>query len=809
MHKSLSLLVFVLMLLLISVAATAQGKLSGKLLDDKQQPVGFANIVVLKLPDSSLASTGLTDKNGTFSINTPIAGSYTLKITAIGFKTINTTAFAVNDINSSKDFGSIGLTTEAKTLAEVSVNSLRPTITQLPDRMVVSVAGTAMAAGNTAYDVLGRAPGVFIDHEGNVQLNGRAGVTVMIDGKQTFLSARDLRTLLEGMTAENIKNIEIITNPSAKYDAEGLSGIININLKKNTQRGINGSIYAGATYNWDDFGHSFGGNINHRSGDWNSFLSVDRIRRVGGREATFSRVFYNPSKTTYFDQTAIGNFYVQGPPSFRIGTDYTINTNHSVGAVVSYMQNTGHSEFLTDTWIGGAPNQPDLFIDADNINSNTFSNFTANLHYNIKLDTLGSLITADLDRIRIKNRGEANFYNRYDSLKNNNDRQDNLYTSTPNGFTIYSGRLDFTKMLSKGRKFEAGARISNVASDNDFKFYFNNSGLVLDPLRTNHFKYDEKIYAAYVNYNLNLGKKTALQAGLRMEHTNSIGNLITTGQVTKRSYTDLFPSVFIQQKLHDNYNLTWSYGRRINRPNYGHLNPFRAYRDPYTYIEGNPYLRPQYSHIFSVTQTFKKVYIVTLNYQLYKDQFAELPRLDIANATTIYYTGNVDGAYSLGGTAIAPLKIMKKWDSQNTFVLSYNYNELQTEHGLLINDQLYYSAQSAHTIQLPKEIRMELSLLYQGPAVHGLYQIAPRHRVDIAFRKSIFKKKFDLSINCVDVFRGQRLKFETHINGNINDFDQYLRARVVGMTLRYNFSKGQKVDIKRRNSVEEVNRTGG
>jgi outer membrane receptor protein involved in Fe transport len=786
---------------------TQDGKLNGILLDEKGKPVSFANLVLLKLPDSSLASSGLSNDAGIFSITAPAAGQYILRITAIGFKTVNTPFFEITSAAPSKDFGKMTLSTEAKTLQEVNVSALRPTITQLPDRMVVSIAGTAMAAGNTAYDVLGRSPGIFVDHEGNIQLNGRAGVTVMIDGKQTYLSARDLRTMLEGMSAENIRNIEIITNPSSRYEAEGLSGIININLKKNTQRGINGSVYAGINYNDHHWGHSFGANINHKAGEWNSFLSVDRLRRVGGREATFTRVFLNPGTTTYFDQVAVGNFYSQGPPSVRAGTDYTINSRHSIGGFINYMNNKGHNEFLTDTRIGNAPNQPQLYIDADNINSNTFTNFTANLHYVLKIDTLGSQLTADLDRIRITNRGEANFYNYYDSLYNNNDRKDFLYTTTPNGFTIYSGRLDYTKTLSHGRKFEAGTRASQVESDNDFRFYFNNNGLVLDPLRTNHFKYNENIYAAYLNYNTNLGKKTTLQAGLRMEHTRSIGNLITTGQVTKRQYTDLFPSIFIQQKLYDNYTITWSYGRRINRPNYGNLNPFRAYRDPYTYIEGNPYLRPQYSHSFSVTQTFKKIYILTLNYQLNKDFIAELPRLDVANATTIYYNGNVDGAYSLGATGIAPLKIMKKWDTQNTFVLSYNYNKMTVDHQLVVNDQLYYSIQSAHTIQLPKEIRMELSFLFQGPSAYGLYSIAPRSRIDIAFRKSFLKKKMEISLNAVDIFKGQRLKFETHINGNINDFDQYLRARFIGLTIRYNFSKGQKVDIRRRNTVDELNRT--
>lgn len=800
---------FIFFTLAFMTGHAQQGKLTGTLQDDKGKPIAFANLMLHRLPDSTLSVTGLSNEAGNFRIGTPITGRYYLKATAIGFKSTLLPVIDVADTSTSKDFGMITMAYASKTLQEVNVNALRPTITQYPDKMVVSVAGTAMAAGNTAYDVLGRSPGVFIDHEGNIQLNGRAGVTVMIDGKQTYLSARDLRTLLEGMSAENIKNIEIITNPSSKYEAEGLSGILNINLKKNTQRGINGSFYSGVTYNGKQWGASFGGNINHKTGKWNSFLSLDRLRRVGGREATFTRIFVHPGSSTYFDQVAEGNYVVQGPPVGRIGTDYTINSKHSIGAMVNYNRNTLHQDFLTNTLIGSAPQQPQLHIDADNISSNTFTNFTGNIHYAIKLDTIGSQITSDLDYIKITNRGEAHFYNYYDSLYNDNDSKDFLHTRTPNGFNIYSGRLDYTRMLAHGRKLETGIRLSQVKSDNDFRFYFNNGTLKPDPLRSNHFTYNEKIAAAYVNFNTNFGKKTSVQSGLRMEHTQSIGNLLTTGQKTNREYTDFFPSVFVQHKLHADYTLTGSYSRRINRPNYGNLNPFRAYRDPYTYWEGNPFLKPQYSHSINIAQTYKKVYILTFNYQLNKDFMAELPKLDVANATTIYYIGNVDGAYSVGATAVAPLKIFKKWDTQNTAVLNYNYNEITVDHKLLVNNQLYYSFQSAHTIRLPKEIRLEMTFLFQGSAAYGLYSIAPRSRIDMGFKKSFMKKKLDITLNISDIFKGQRLKFETHINGNVNDFDQYFRSRIIGLTFRYNFSKGQKVDIKRNNNVEELNRTGG
>jgi hypothetical protein len=210
-----------------------------------------------------------------------------------------------------------------------------------------------------------------------------------------------------------------------------------------------------------------------------------------------------------------------------------------------------------------------------------------------------------------------------------------------------------------------------------------------------------------------------------------------------------------------------------------------------------------------VTQTLQKKYVFILSYQLNKDFIAELLRFTPDNTTTIYYNGNVDGAYNFGGTAIAPINITKKWTSQNTLNFTYNYNKIYMDQLRLINKQLYYSFQSVHTILLPQNFRMELTGLYQGPAAYGLYEIKPRGRFDFALRRSFIKKRLDVTINAIDIFKTQRLKFNTRINGNVNDFDQYLRPRVFGLTLRYNFSKGQKVDVKKRNTVDEVNRTGG
>ncbi|WP_247233087.1 outer membrane beta-barrel family protein [Telluribacter sp. SYSU D00476] len=814
MKKSLlvwlgKLCLFLLFSTVLKAQTTPPGVISGLLLDSTTtKPIEYATVALLPKGQTQSTAGTLTDGQGRFTFTGVALGEYELVVSFLGYETKTIRGIALTEQRPRANVGPIQLPVVATNLKEVNVQAMRPTITQEADRMVVSVEGTAMAAGNTAFTVLARSPGVFVDAEGNIQLNGRSGVTVMIDGRLTYLSARDLRAMLEGMSAENIKNIEIITNPSAKYDAEGTSGILNINLKKNTQRGINGSVYAGYTNNFQQYGYTYGGNINHKSGRWNSFLNLDAARRVGGREATFTRIFYGQDRTTYFDQVATGNFTAEGPPSVRLGTDYSLNDRHSVGFTSYYVTNRAVSDFLTDTYIGYAPATPSQYIDADNISSNTFTSFTSNLHYTGKLDTLGTTLSTDLDYARIGNRGEANFYNYFTDLATGQQTRDFLYTNTPNGYNIYSAKVDFTRPLAPGHKMEAGIKGSRVVSDNDFRFYFNNERLVLDPQRTNHFNYRESILAAYVNWNGKLSKRFTLQAGLRAENTSSLGTSYTTGQVTERDYLNFFPSLFLQQKVREDYQVSYSYSRRLTRPNYGNLNPFRSYRDPYTYTEGNPYLRPQYTQSFGINQTFKKVYNLNAFYNYNRDVMAEIPILDVANATTIYTTGNVNDGYNIGFTGVAPLKIAKWWDTQNTTVLSYSKFTMVSNEGPLVNDQVFFMLQSNHTIQLPLEVRMELNLLYRGPAASGLYHMAPMHRVDVAFKRSFKKKKLDLTVNANDLFKGFRYYWTTDIGGNVNEFDQYFRWRSVGATLRYNFSKGQKVDVKRRNnSLEEMNRT--
>ena len=807
------ILTTLLFFMFLTQAALAQsgGFLSGKLQDEKGEVLSFANVALFQASDSSLLTGAVSDADGNFKIKSPESpGVYFLQISAIGFKQLNTPSFSISSPEESKDFGAISLKEDVQLLQEVSVEALRPTIVNEADKMVVSVEGSALAASSTAMEVLAKAPGIWIDQDGNIQLNGQAGVRILIDGRPTYLSAKELQNMLEGMSAENIKNIEIINNPSAKYDAEGTAGIVNINLKKNTISGLNGSMHAGYQYNGLQ-GYSTGTNLNYKKGKWSSFANVDVARRARFREAIFTRQFNTPTSSTNFDQTAREDV-LRFAPSLRLGTDYELSEKHSIGASVNLAYHESSHDFRTDSYISNGNAAENLFIDSDNYTKNNYSNNTFNLHYSGKLDTLGSALSADLDLAKLADKGQARFTNSFDSLAPNTvDFQNHLSNENPSQFDIYSVKVDYVKAFPTKQKLELGAKSSYVVSDNEIRFYQHLEGSrIPDPSRSNHFVYRENIYAAYANFSTPIGEKLSLQAGLRAEQTVAEGESLTLKQTTPRKYLDLFPSVFVQQNVSKDYQLNYNYSRRIQRPYYGSLNPFIFYLDPFTMAQGNPYLRPQYTHSFGITQTFKNTYNLMLEYAKTQDFIGEVPFLDDETKQTVFRVSNVENADNLSATMVAPIKVMKNWDANNNATLAYQRYSTVLSNELRQNERLFYTIQSSHNILLPKSIRMELNAGYQGPLAWGMYQIEGNWWVDLGLKKSFMDDKLDLSMNVTDIFRSRKVLGSANLGDDINSFKQYFSNQSVGMSIRYRFSRGEKFEMKQRNnSLEELNRTGG
>ncbi|PRY04269.1 outer membrane receptor protein involved in Fe transport [Pontibacter ummariensis] len=803
------LFLIILTLSVLSHEAIAQGILSGAVKDGQGQPLGFVNVAVLKASDEAVMTGTIADMEGGFQIVTPVAGKYKLKLSMVGYTSTETAPFDVTSSNFSKDFGTFSLSEDAKMLREVTVQAMRPTVISHADKMVVNVEGTAMAAGATAFEVLTKSPGVWVDQDGNIKLNGKAGVQIMIDGRKAYLTGKELQNLLQSMSADNMKDLEIVTNPSAKYEAEGASGIININLKKNTAGGMNGSVHAGYQYS-ELHGYTAGTDLNYKQGKWSSFVNLDVAERTNYRTNDMQRI-YLEKQGLKLSQYVVekGTRFI---PALRFGTDYSLNSKHSVGFLANASFYNTEGRINTNAYLRGSQPENDLYIKADNHAETEYDNTTFNLHYLGRLDSLGTTLSADLDYVRLASKDESRFLNKYDSLGNNSPVMiDLLTTENPSNYDIYAARADFTKPLGKGRKLELGAKASRVVSDNELKFYQSTDGKkVLDNSRSNHFIYKENIYAAYANFSASLSDKWNLQGGLRAEQTITNGKSETLDERTKKSYLDLFPSLFLQQNVNENYQISYSYSRRISRPRYSALNPFVFYLDPYSVVLGNPGLKPQYTHSFTVTQTLQQRYNMVLDYAVTKDYIIEVPAKTSSDEVTLFQQQNVDDMQSASATLVAPVRVSARWEMNNSATVLYQDFAQRRGDQVLKNEQATFIAQSNHNVQLPAGVRMEVNAGYRGPVAYGLYELHSNWWVDAGLKRSFLSDKLDLSLNVTDIFRSKKIEGVTQVEGYAISAEQYQGTQSFRFNLRYRFNKGEKVDTKKRNvNLDEVNRAGG
>lgn len=810
--KNLYCLLGLIFLFCFSRATQAQtnSQLTGLVEDGKGIAVPYASVAIVQTTTQAVVTGVTTNDQGAFTIKTPAIGTYLLRITAIGLTNFDSAPFEVTSADFSKNFGTLTVQEDTKLLKEVTVQSMRPKVVAHADKMVVSVDGTALAASSTAYEVLAKSPGVFIDQDGNIQLNGKGGIQIMIDGKLTYLSGKELQTLLQGMSAENLKDIEIITNPSAKYDAEGNSGILNINLKKNTLTGVNGSVYVGTQYNGLT-GYSSGGTINYKKGKWSSSANFDAARRVFYRNTIMTREFNTDSSNTRQDVTGRQED-VRQVPSLRLTSDYDLTDKHSVGVTANLYYQDFDSEFKTRTFASNGNRELDSLITATNLIDGKFSNYTFNGHYLGKLDTTGTTLSADVDYVTINNNGNSRFFNLYQQLNGGgNSRLVLPGSDNPSNYRIFSAKTDFTKAFSKDTKMEMGAKVSRVVSDNDLQFFYNVDNVKQpDSTRSNHFIYKESIFAAYVNYNTKLSEKWSLQSGLRAEQTLGIGDLLTTNTTFKRNYLNLFPSIFLMHNISKDYQVSYNYSRRINRPRYESMNPFVFYIDPYTYAQGNPSLRPAYTNSFEVTQTLKTKYIFKMGYAVTTDFIAEVPEQYPELNRTVFMQTNVKRYENINSNLVLPIKISKNWEMNNNFTVAYQDYTIEQKDQSLRNKQLNYYAQTTQNIQLPQKVKLEVNGFFQGPFAYALYRISPLWGIDVGLKRSFLDDKLEFSVNVNDIFRGQQIIGKANYNGNINEFDQYFGSRSLRVNLRYRFNKGAKFEEKKRNTnLEELNRAGG
>lgn len=767
-------------------SAAINGTIAVKVSDKAGKPLPFASILLRKTQDSSLVKGELTAENGSCNFSNVPEGEYFLQVSQMGFNTRFVPNFQIDASHKKFSFDSITLEPLTKSLQAVQVTAQKPYIEREPGKTVLNVESSPTAAGNTALDLLRKAPGVNLDNNENVILQGKS-VQVMVDGKLTYLSGEQLTNLLKSTPAENIAQIELMTTPPAKYDAAGNGGIINIKTKKGKMTGINGSVNGTFTQGWYPQANG-GGNFNWRTEKFNLYGngSLGVYRNLVQRD--FRRTFRDAQDTSMLSQD-IKQRNRFNDRSYKAGLDYFINDKHTVGVLVNGYNNSFTSSIPSTTNLFRPGMRPDSILSSYTSNDNSFDNIAVNLNYKGVLDTLGKEVTVDADYANFRNQrhmllNDSMLDNHTGQFRNMNGVQNNARTN----ITIRSLKTDMVFPWGKQGKLETGAKFSSVSTNNLMLYDSLQGGKYVRAYsQSDEFDYKEDVYAAYASYKKTINK-TSFNLGGRMEYTRSNGYSHTMDSTVENNYLNFFPNIGVEQKLNDKNKLSLSYTRRIDRPEYGQLNPFIFYLDRYTYRKGNPFLKPQYTNTAELSYVLKDKYIFTFNASRINHIIEEFLTQDNATKITTSTDVNYDHADFMNLNFTVPVDVTKWWHMDNNLNLSYNSYRIQVGSGPLETRTNYsYNANTTQTFSLPKDFKVELTGFYQSPFIFGIFKGDPQYNANLGIQKTFLEKKATVKLNVnnllsVQYFRG-RAQYGS-LDMSIYNIWQY---RTVGVYFSYKF----------------------
>ncbi|WP_172406426.1 outer membrane beta-barrel protein [Pedobacter sp. AJM] len=779
-----------------------QPNLKGIILDEQKKPVDYATVVLYKAADSSIVKTSFTDQNGVFGFNVSAKGTYFYKASNMGYKTFKSKTITLTDENQKVDFGSAQLVSSTQDLKEVSIAVTKPLIERKMDKVVMNVSGSSIMTGSTALEVLQKAPGVSVDQNDNISMQGKQGVLIQLDGKQTYMSSADVANLLRNMQSSEIETIELITNPSSKYDAAGNSGIINIKTKKNKAGGTNGSLNATAGYG-KNFRGNTGLNLNHRTKKLNLFGNYNYGKTTRENIITIDRIS-NGTPDTYFMQAG-SSLRKQQNNNFKTGLDYFINKNNTIGVLVNGYFNHGTEASKNNTLIGPSFQKVDSTLASNSLQTNKYNNISYNLNYKSILDTAGSEISADFDYSKYNGNDGSAYENDYMFANGNRIRPVN-YTrnGTPSKIDIKTFKIDYNVSLSKTIKLEAGLKSSWVKTDNDLQAEeLVNNIWQNDVRRSNQFVYDENVNAAYTNINKQF-KNTSIQLGLRVEQTNSKGNLVTTNTIVERDYFDFFPTLFVQQTLSKNNQLGFSYSRRIDRPSYDALNPFVYYLDQYTYNKGNPFLKPQYTNNMELSYTFMQKYMLSVGYSRTNDVITEVLLPDSAQKALFQTNENLAKNTSYNANLNIPVQVAKWWSMNNNLNVFYLSFEAPDLAGVALKTgKTSFQFKSQQNFTIANGLTAELNGSYESPLDYGTLRIKSRYSIDAGLSKSFLGKKASLKLALSDIFNTYKNDISSAYPGLKYEVHQKNESQIGRISFTYRFGKEIKPARRRSTGSED------
>ncbi len=780
-----------LIFILFSVKVNAQKRISGKILDENANHIPYASVMVLRAADSVRINAFVTDTAGNFTLSDVKSGKYFIKVSYIGYRDYYSPIIDLNALNKHQYLGLISLDADTRLLKTVNINSQRPLIEETIDRTIMNIENSILATGNTALELLTKVPGLIVSENGDVSLKGKSGTTIMINGKPTYLSGDQLANVLKGTNSSSISRIEIMSNPTAQFEVSGNGGIVNIIMKKNLLNGFNGNI-SGSIGSGKGLRHNEGISMNYNTSTISLYGSYNTNNQNIETTNASQRMFYkgNPDKsslTHYIDQESHEKAKLRSQ-NFRIGTAIKLNEKNTLGflingAIGKYPTTQAAISKLTDvngairwtahTQTGGEEHWKDLLYNANYVH---------------KFHKEGHELKVDIDYVYHFSRMEQFLDTRYlNSTAENSKIISGRKGDIPSSDDIYAAKIDYLLPLNKTSKLEVGWKGSYVRTENNLQYdTLKNGQFVQDASTSNHFVYQENIQAAYVNLSTTW-REYQIQTGLRAEYTNTTANQLTTSKVFKRDYLGLFPSLFLSRGFAEIHQLKAGYTRRIKRPSYWDLNPFRVYSDPFAFYEGNPYLKPAIANALEIGYSLKSRYFATLSYSHTSDVISDQVGQIDDGSTTFERPENL-GSFDNIGVSITTSTQFSKWWVGSQFVnLYHNSYRIKANDVSKTNSGNTLNINLQNTFNLGKGWKVELSAFYISKQITGITEIKPYSTISSGIQKEVLKGKANLKFMLNDIFEGYRIHKIMTYNDIVFNSRRNSDTRYVVLSFSYRF----------------------
>jgi outer membrane receptor for ferrienterochelin and colicin len=800
--KPLQLLVVLFLCTPLFLISQNSYTITGKINDGNDQGIAFANVLLMKAADSTFVKGAVTSETGTYSLENVPSGSYFVEGSVVGFQLARSEAFTLNSDYTVPNLVML----EGEALGEVVVQATKPLYTQKVDRLVINVENSIVSSGGTALEVLERSPGVVVNRQNNgISVVGKEGVVVMINGKISYVPTSSIVQLLDGMSADNIESIELITTPPANFDAEGNAGYINIVLKKNADLGLNGSYslslgYGKGIVSNDNISFNYRKNKFNLFGSY-SYLADQRdqlfktsreFRDSGDLLSTSSRTDRDPNQQNH---------------NLRLGADVQLSEKTITGFILTGFSNKWTMDAFNSSTdaINGVPSG---FVTLENTEKNHLRHFGAN--YNIRHDfTADQFISMDIDYLYYEFDNPTDYVNMFFDGSNMFLRTELLQSRKETPLSTLVGKIDYSNKIDDAFKFELGAKGIKNDFENDVSVANDVSGMfVFDPSLTNFSVLDESIMAAYASADYTIDEKTSAKAGVRYEYTDSKLDVDTQGTVVDRQYGIWFPSVFLSRKWTDDLSMNVSYSKRITRPTFNDLAPFVIFFEPNTFLSGNAGLQPAISNTVKFDTNFKN-YFLSFQYTNEDATIANFQeRIDPDTGRLIFEAANLDYTRTFSIITGIPIKLAPWWRTQTN--LTYVRQEVRSFYqGEPIEQELgIFSANSTHSFKISDSFTAELSGFYNGPGFFGNARYDEFYAINLGFQKKFSDKWGTLKFSVNDIFDslefngGTDLPEQNILTRNLFDFSN----RTFTLTYTRNFGNKELRSARNRETGSEEER---